>query len=130
MKPKGRRIIGRNASEGIKPRNANIAQGQGFHDLEASSTTCVRGEYVVAVPGSESAAGNLTVHIGTWENHTVPIRSSQQAEEARKGYGGMVVGLTHNRGVIRVMPGEPRKLGALEGVSSNTQRDEEASAIH
>ncbi len=42
----------------------------------------------------------------------------------------MVVGLTHIRGVVGVMPGEPRKFGALEGVSSKTQRDEEAYAIH
>lgn len=42
----------------------------------------------------------------------------------------MVVGLTYSRGVIRVMPDEPGKLVALEGVSSDTQRDEEASAIH
>ncbi len=42
----------------------------------------------------------------------------------------MVVGLTHIRGVVRVMPVEPGKFGALVGVSSNTQRDEEASAIH
>ena len=97
----------------------HIAQGQGFHDLEASSAACVRGEYASAVPGSESAAGNLTVHIGTWENHTVPTGSSQQAEEARREYGGMVVGLTHIRGVVRVMPDEPGQIGALEGVSSN-----------
>jgi hypothetical protein len=30
------------------------------------------GEYAVVVPGLESVAGHLTVHIGTWENHTVP----------------------------------------------------------
>ena len=41
----------------------------------------------------------------------------------------MVVGLTHIRGVVRVMPDEFRRIGTLEGVSSNTQRDEEASAI-
>ena len=70
--PKERRIIGRNASEGIEPRNINIAQGQRVHDLEASSAACVTGEYVSAVSGSESAAGNLTVHIGTWESHTAP----------------------------------------------------------
>jgi hypothetical protein len=75
---------------------------------------------VSAVPGSESAAGNLTVHIGTWESHTAPNGSSRQAEEAREEYGGMAVGLTHTRGVVRVMPDEPRESGALEGVSSNT----------
>ena len=71
------------------------------------------------VPGSESVAGNLTVHIGTWENHTVPRGSFRQAEDVRREYGGMVVGLTHIRGVVRVMPDEPGKSGALEGVSSS-----------
>jgi hypothetical protein len=75
-------------------------------------------------------AGNPTVQIGTWENHIVPNGSFQQAEEARRKYGDMVVGLTHSRGVIGVMPGEAQSIGALEGVSSNMQRDEYAGAIH
>jgi hypothetical protein len=75
-------------------------------------------------------AGNSTVHIGTWENHIVPDRSFQQAEEARRKYGDMVVGLTRSRGVIGVMPGESGWFGTLEGVSSKTQRDEVSYAIH
>ncbi len=108
-------------SNGVKvcsPEIANIARGQGIHSLEASIATCVKGECVSGVPGSKSVAGNLTVRIGTWENHIVPNGSFQQAEEARRKYGGMAVGLTHIRGVVGVMPGEPRKFGALEGVSS------------
>ncbi len=112
------------------PEMINIAQGQGFHSLEASIAACVKGEYVSGVPGSESVAGKLTVHIGTWENHIAPNRSFQQAEEARRKYGDMVVGLTHSRGVIGVMPGESRAFGALEGVSSKMQRAEFAGAIH
>lgn len=61
---------------------------------------------------------HLTVHIGTWENHIVPNRSFQQAEEARRKYGDMVVGLTRSRGVDGVMPIESRRVGTLEGVSS------------
>jgi len=114
----------------LSPEIVNIALGQRFHVLEASIATCVRGEYASDVPGSESVAGKPTVHIGTWENHTVLNRSFQQAEEARRKYGGMVVGLTRSRGVGRVMPIEPRRAGALEGVSSKTQRDEVAYAIH
>jgi len=112
------------------PEICNIALGQGFHCLEASIATCVKGEYVCDVPGSESVAGKLTVHIGTWENHITPDRSFQQAEEARRKYGDMVVGLTHIRGVVGVMPGKSRWAGALEGVSSKTQRDEVVYAIH
>lgn len=40
----------------------------------------------------------------------------------------MVVGLTHSRGVIGVMPGE--NVYSLEGVSSKMQRDEVTYAIH
>jgi hypothetical protein len=67
-------------------------------------------------------AGNLTVHIGTWENHIVPRGSFQQAEEARRKYSDMVVGLTHSRGVVGVMSGESCSIWcrALEGVSSKT----------
>ncbi len=46
------------------------------------------GEYAVVVPGLESVAGNLTVHIGTWENHTVPKETSDKLK--RQG-GGMSV---------------------------------------
>jgi hypothetical protein len=112
------------------PEMVNIAQGQGFHFLEARTAVRVKGECVSGVPGSTSVAGNLTVHVGTWENHIVPNRSFQQAEEARRKYGDMVVGLTRSRGVIGVIPGESRRFGTLEGVSSKTQRDEVAYAIH
>ena len=117
----------------LSPEITNIAQGQGFHVLEASTAACANGERASGVPGSESVAGKSTAHIGTWENHIVPTccdgaarrdRSFQQAEEARRKYGDMVVGLTHSRGVVGVMPGESPRAGTLEGVSSKTQRDE------
>ena len=102
----------------LSPEMVNIARGQGFHSLEASIAACVNGECVSGVPGSESVAGNPTGHIGTWENHIAPNGSFQQAEEARRKYGDMVVGLTHSRGVVGVMPGASRGFGTLEGVSS------------
>ena len=114
----------------LSPEIINIARGQGFHVLEASIAAHANGECVSGVPGSESVAGKLTVHVGTWENHIVPNRSFQQAEEARRKYDDMVVGLTHSRGVVGVMPGESRSAGTLEGVSSKTQRDEYVGAIH
>ena len=114
----------------LSPEISNIAQGQGFHFLEASIAACVKDEHVSDVPGSESMAGNRTVHIGTWENHIAPRGSFPQAEEARRKYGDMVVGLTHSRGVVGVMPDEFQSVGTLEGVSSITQRDEEAYATH
>jgi hypothetical protein len=117
----------------LSPEIVNIAQGQGFHFLETSIAACVKGECVSGVPGSESMAGNLTVHIGTWENHIVPDRSFQSrhvGKEARRKYGDMVVGLTHSRGVVGVMPGESRSVGTLEGVGGKTQGAEVAYAIH
>ena len=110
------------------PEIVNIAQGQGFHFLEASTAARVKGEYVSGVPGSKSVAGNLTVHIGTWESHIVPNRSFQQAEEARRKYGDMAVGLTHSRGVAGVMP--RASVSSLEGVSSKVQRSDKALAVH
>jgi hypothetical protein len=69
-------------------------------------------------------AGNLTVHIGTWESHIVPYRSFQQAEEARRKNDDMAVGLIHSRGVNGVMPIESCQHRTLEGISSKMQRDE------
>ena len=114
----------------LSPEIVIVALGQGFRILEASTAACVKGEHVGGVPGSESMAGNRTVDIGTWENHVAPCRIFRQAEEARRKYGDMVVGLTRSRGVIGVMPGESRRFGALEGVSSKMQRAEFAGAIH
>jgi len=82
------------------------------------------------VPGSESVAGKPTVYIGTWENRTVPKGSRRGAEEVTMRYGDSVVGLTHSRGVGRVMPVESPVMGTLEGVSILTQRDEVCHAIH
>ena len=110
--------------------NIQIALGQGFHILETKIRTHAKGESVSDVPGSKSVAGKRTVYIGTWENRNVPIGSFQRAEEAMKKYGVSVVGLTHSRGVGRVMPVESRYVGTLEGVGSLTQRDEVCHAIH
>ena len=107
-----------------------IARGQGFHFLEASNAICVKGEHNSSVPGSKSVADKPTVHIGTWDSRIAPDRSFQQAEKARRKYGDAAVGLTHSRGVGRVIPAEFREPETLEGVSSRTQRDAEASAIH
>jgi len=102
----------------LSPEMMIDAQGQGFDVPEASIAACVKGEHDSDVPGSEAMAGNLTVHIGTWENHATPNGSFQQAEEARRKYGGMVVGPTHSRGVAGVMPGGAG--GSLEGVGDKS----------
>jgi hypothetical protein len=75
-------------------------------------------------------AGKSNVCVRTWESRIAPNGSLQQAQKARRRYGDTAVGLTHSRGVGRVMPVEFREPETLEGVSSRTQRAEEASAIH
>jgi hypothetical protein len=108
----------------LSPEIIHIALGQGFHILETNIRTHVKGESVSDVPGSESVAGKRTVYIGTWENRNVPTRSFREAEEATRKYVVSVVGLTHIRGVGRVMPVASGIGRTLEGVSSQTQRDE------
>ena len=105
-----------------------VALGQGFIKPQTSIVACVNGKYATNLPGSESMVGNLIVCTGTWENHIVLEISFQQVEDARRKYGDMAVGLTHNRGVDGVMPIESPS--SLEGVSSRTQRAEDAYAIH
>ena len=68
-------------------------------------------------------------HVGTWENRSVPYGSIQGTEEVTRMYDALVVGLTHSRGVDRVMPIEPQ-VEALEGVSSLKQRNGGCHAMH
>jgi hypothetical protein len=113
-------MVSHNVSEGVEPRNMCIALGQEFHHSEASIAAHGNGECVNGVPGSKSIAGHSTVHNGTWESHVVLERSFQQAEEARRRYGGMAVGPVHSRGVAGVMPGGV--CSSLEGAGSMLQR--------
>jgi hypothetical protein len=117
---KERRMVSPNVSEGIEPRNLFVALGQEFLYSEANITARINGECVGDVPGSKSIAGHSTVHDGTWESHAVLKRSFQQAEKARRRYGGMAVGPTHLRGIAEVMFGGA--CSSLEGVGSMLQR--------
>jgi len=131
VEPKGWRIVGHNESEGLKLRNRKqLHRAKVSTSLKPVSLHALLGECNSDVPESQTMAGNSTVHIGTWESHIVPDKSFQQAEEVRRKYDDMAVGLTRIRGVGGVMPIESREPGTLEGVSSRTQRDEDACAIH
>ncbi len=98
----------------------NVALGQEVHYSEAGIAAHDIDECVSGVPGSKSIAGHSTVHNGTWESHAVLERSLQQAEEARRRYGGVAVGPTHIRGVAEVMFGGA--CSSLEGAGSMLQR--------
>ena len=88
----------------LSPEIFLVALGQGFHFLEASIGMYAKGECISDVSGSESVAGKRTVYVGTWENRIAPKGSDHEAEEVTRSYGVSVVGLTHRRGVGRVMP--------------------------
>jgi hypothetical protein len=102
----------------LSPEITIIARGQGVHSLEASNAVCVKGEHISSVPGSESVAGKSNVCVRTWESRIAPNRSFQQAEKARRKYGGMAVGPGHIRGVGEVILNESREPGTLEGPGS------------
>ncbi len=108
----------------FSPEICLVVLGQELLHSEASIAAHDNGECVSGVPGSQTIAGHSTVHSGTWESHTVPKEASNESQRRRRKYGGMAVGLTHSRGVNGVMLIESQKPGALEGVSSKTQRDE------
>jgi len=115
---KERRMVSHNVSEGVEPRNMCIALGQEFHHSEAGIAAHDIGECVSGVPGSKSIAGHSTVHSGTWESHTVPKEASDESKRRRRKYGGMAVGLTHNRGVNGVMPIESQESGHSKGLAA------------
>ena len=124
-------MVSHNESEGIEPRNMTKSHwAKGYTIWKPVALHAIKGECVSDVPGSESMAGHSKIHSGTWERHIVPnSEASNEPKRQRRKYGGMVVGLTHIRGVNRVTPIESREPGTLEGVSSRMQRIEVAYAI-
>ena len=111
-------MVSHNESEGIEPRNMTKSHwAKDFTIWKPVALHAIKGECVSDVPGSESMAGHSKIHNGTWENRVVLKRSLQQAEEVKRRYDDMVVGLTHSRGVNGVMPIESQEPGTLEGVS-------------
>jgi hypothetical protein len=88
----------------LSPEICIVALGERLYSLEASIAACAIGEDAAACRGRSPWQVIPTDCIGTWESHVVPYRNFQQAEEARRRYGDMAVGLTHSRGVVGVMP--------------------------
>jgi hypothetical protein len=120
----GKEFVSHNASEGIEPRNYSISHpGQGFHMPEANIGICEIRRVYIGEPGSESVAGKRTVYVGTWENRIAPNGSCKGAGKVTKQYGVSVVGLTHSRGVGRVMPVESRFTRHSKG-SALVRKDE------
>ena len=90
-------MVSHNESEGIEPRNMTKSHwAKGFSIGKPVALHAIKGECVSDVPGSEAMAGHSKIHSGTWDSPVVLKRSLQQAEEARRGYGDMAVGLAHS----------------------------------
>ena len=84
-RPKGWRMIGHNASEGIEPRNFHrCRRAKGFMSWKPAAVHA-SGRVCKAGPGSKSMAGHPTVCVGTWESHAAPNGSLQQADKRRGG---------------------------------------------
>jgi hypothetical protein len=81
------------------------------------------------VPGSRTAAGHPTDHVGTREVRIACM--PRQAEKARTGHGDTEVGPTHSRGVAGVMPGGGRfRSVPLEGVGRRLNGVKAMEAVH
>jgi len=123
-------MVSHNVSEGAKPRNfSSLHWAKGLaawkpvalHAIMASVPATCRGRRPWRV------IRGFTTELG--RTISFPKEASNEPKRQRRKYGGMVVGLTHIRGVNRVTPIESRESGTLEGVSSRTQRIEAAYAI-
>lgn len=125
MKPQKRQMFSHNASEGIEPQNNSHRTGSRISFSGNQYQYIQQRREYIGVLGSKSVAGYRIEFNGTWENQSVPSRSSEGVEEMTKEYGRLVVGLTHIRGVNRVMSIASRNKETLEGVSSLMQREKE-----
>ncbi len=113
----------------VQPRNLYSQEGQGLLCLEASIVTGAIRRACHGVPGSRTAAGHPTDHVGTREIRIACM--PQRAEKARTGHGDTEVGPTHSRGVAGVTPGGgPVSPVPLEGVGSRTNRVKAMEAVH
>ena len=124
-------MVSHNVSEGIEPRNmTNLHWAKGYtiwkpvalHAIMASVSATCRGRSPWRVIRGFTTELGIAI--------SFPKEASNEPKRQRRKYGGMVVGLTHSRGVNGVMAIESREPGTLEGVSSRTQRIEVAYAIH
>ena len=112
----------------VSPEICYSQTGQGVLCPEASIVVGVRRRVYGGVPGSQATAGHPTDCSGTWEDRIVCL--PQQAEEARRGHRGTVVGPAHSRGVAGAMPGAgQRRLDPLEGAGDPSSRAKEVRAI-
>ena len=98
-------MIGHNASEGIEPRNDYCCIGPRVSCSGSQQRDVRYGKCGTPCRGLSpwQVIQRFTAELG----RTVPFpnEASNEAEEVRRRYDGMVVGPTRTRGVVGVMPG-------------------------
>ena len=87
----------------LSPEIFLVALGQRFHSLEASIGIHVNGECISACRGRSPWRANELFILELGRTEAFRIEADEEAEEATNQYGVSVVGLTHSRGVSRVM---------------------------
>ena len=104
-KPKGWRMVGHNASEGIEPRNRYRRTGPRASIPGSQQRGMRYGECVASCRGQSpwQVIQRFASELG--RAMSLPSEASNEAEEVRRRYGGMAVGPVHSRGVAGVMPG-------------------------
>ena len=103
----------------LSPEIINVEEVDSFHMLEDRMICIAKARDRLLLRGLSPWHDTTWKHQELGRTMSFPLRSHQQAEEARRRYGDMVVGLTHSRGVIPLTRDEFMSIGALEGVSSN-----------
>ena len=89
----------------LSPVISNVEEVDSVHELEGSMICNAMVRYRLFLRGLRPWHDIARKRQELGRTMSFPERSHQQAEEARRWYGDMVVGLTHSRGVIGVMPG-------------------------
>ncbi len=69
-------MIGRNASEGVEPRNAYQRTGPRVSSPGSRNRRARYRRVCGGVPGSKSVAGHRTVCVGTWETRAAPEKQA------------------------------------------------------
>ena len=107
VKPKGRRMIGHNASEGIEPRNFRRRIGPKVTSPGSQHCGTRYGECVATCRGLSpwQVIQRFASELGRAMS-LLKGKPPTSRKKARKRYGGMAVGPTHSRGVVGVMSGE------------------------
>jgi hypothetical protein len=103
VKPEGWRMIGHNASEGIEPRYYRIGPRVSWSGSQQRDVRYGKCGTPCRGLSPWQVIQRFTVELG--RTVSFPNEASNEAEEVRRRYDGMVVGPTRIRGVVGAMPG-------------------------